>query len=134
MHPERNSWQRTTPATSFVMPPNEAQLLGALPGQDGEAGTTLEIEWKRKDGTTLKVRLSGREVSNEGEMGSYEIIVEDVTQQRKLEDHLRQAGSQGSSDRDWPTTAIWWKPLTARSSVPSARHVSSLFCSSTWTG
>ena len=49
----------------------------------------LEIEWKRKNGTTLRVRLSGREVADEGEADSYEIIVEDVTQQRKLEDHLR---------------------------------------------
>ena len=42
----------------------------------------------------LKVRLSGREVSNEGEKESYEIIVEDVTQQRKLEDHLRQQAAK----------------------------------------
>ena len=49
----------------------------------------LEIEWKRKNGTTLRVRLSGREVADKGQADSYEIIVEDVTQQRKLEDHLR---------------------------------------------
>jgi diguanylate cyclase (GGDEF)-like protein len=65
-----------------------AQLLGHSVEQNG-AGP-LEIEWKRKNGTTIKVRLSGREVSSEGEMASYEIIVEDVTQQRKLEDQLRQ--------------------------------------------
>jgi diguanylate cyclase (GGDEF)-like protein/PAS domain S-box-containing protein len=65
-----------------------AQLLGHSVEQNG-AGP-LEIEWKRKNGTTIKVRLSGREVSSEGEMSSYEIIVEDVTQQRKLEDQLRQ--------------------------------------------
>ena len=47
-----------------------------------------------KDGTMLKVRLSGREVNNEGEKDSYEIIVEDVTQQRKLEDHLRQQAAK----------------------------------------
>jgi diguanylate cyclase (GGDEF)-like protein/PAS domain S-box-containing protein len=71
-----------------------AQLLGDSPGQVG--AEPLEIEWTRKDGTTLKVRLSGREVSNEDEMGSYEIIVEDVTQQRKLEDHLRQQAAKDS--------------------------------------
>jgi diguanylate cyclase (GGDEF)-like protein/PAS domain S-box-containing protein len=54
----------------------------------------LEIEWKRKDGATLKLRLSGREVRNEGETDSYEIIVENVTQQRKLEDHLRQQAAK----------------------------------------
>jgi diguanylate cyclase (GGDEF)-like protein/PAS domain S-box-containing protein len=69
-----------------------AQLLGHSASPAG-AGP-LEIEWKRKDGTTLKVRLSGREVSSEGETGSYEIIVEDITQQRKLEDHLRQQAAK----------------------------------------
>jgi diguanylate cyclase (GGDEF)-like protein/PAS domain S-box-containing protein len=64
-----------------------AQLLGDSVEQD--SADPLEIEWKRKDGTTLKVRLSGREVTSESETDSYEIIVEDVTHQRKLEDHLR---------------------------------------------
>jgi diguanylate cyclase (GGDEF)-like protein/PAS domain S-box-containing protein len=74
-----------------------AQLLGRTPGKDGEDGSDpLELEWKRKDGTTLKVRLSGREVGNAGGMGSYEIIVEDVTEQRKLEDHLRQEAAKDS--------------------------------------
>jgi diguanylate cyclase (GGDEF)-like protein/PAS domain S-box-containing protein len=71
-----------------------ARLLGHSAEQDG--GDPLEIEWKRKDGATLKVRLSGREVSNEGGMDSYEIIVEDITEQRKLEDHLRQEAAKDS--------------------------------------
>ena len=73
-------------------PAKRGQLLGHSDGQP--AADSLEIEWKRKDGTMLKVRLSGREVSNEGENESYEIIVEDVTQQRKLEDHLRQQAAK----------------------------------------
>ena len=73
-------------------PAKRAQLLGHSDGQP--SADSLEIEWKRKDGTMLKVRLSGREVSNEGEEASYEIIVEDVTQQRKLEDHLRQQAAK----------------------------------------
>jgi diguanylate cyclase (GGDEF)-like protein/PAS domain S-box-containing protein len=68
------------------------QLLGGSAGQD--AAEPLEIDWKRKDGTTLKVRVSGRAVSNVDEKGSYEIIVEDVTQQRKLEDNLRQQAAK----------------------------------------
>jgi diguanylate cyclase (GGDEF)-like protein/PAS domain S-box-containing protein len=70
----------------------KAQLLGDSAEQNG-AGP-LEIEWKRKNGSRLKVRLSGREVTNEGEAGSYEIIVEDITQQRRLEDHLRQQAAK----------------------------------------
>jgi diguanylate cyclase (GGDEF)-like protein/PAS domain S-box-containing protein len=73
-------------------PSKRAQLLGHA---SEPAGTNpLEIEWKRKNGMTLKIRLSGREVSNESETESYEIIVEDVTQQRKLEDHLRQEAAK----------------------------------------
>lgn len=56
----------------------------------------VEIEWKRKDHTLLKVRLSGREVLDEhGEWEAYEVIAEDVTRQRELEDHLRR---QAASD------------------------------------
>ncbi len=71
------------------------QLLGLSAGGDGaDGGVRLELDWKRKDGMALKVRLSGRQVSADGEKESYEIIIEDVTQQRKLEDHLRQQAAQ----------------------------------------
>ena len=50
----------------------------------------VEVEWRRRNGTTLKARLSGRGVYNEnGDFASYEIIVVDVTEQRALEDQLR---------------------------------------------
>ena len=69
-------------------PDRRAQLLGQS-GADALADP-IEIEWKRKDHATLKVRLSGQEVLSEhGELGAYEIIAEDVTKQRELEEHLR---------------------------------------------
>jgi diguanylate cyclase (GGDEF)-like protein/PAS domain S-box-containing protein len=75
-------------------PVRRAQLLGQ-PAQQGSVDP-IEIEWKRKDGTTLKVRLSGQEVMGEqGDLDTYEVITEDVTKQRQLEDHLRQ---QAASD------------------------------------
>jgi diguanylate cyclase (GGDEF)-like protein/PAS domain S-box-containing protein len=50
----------------------------------------VEIEWKRKNGTCLKARLSGRGAFDElGKFAGYEIIVVDITEQRALEDHLR---------------------------------------------
>jgi diguanylate cyclase (GGDEF)-like protein/PAS domain S-box-containing protein len=50
----------------------------------------LEIEWKRKNGTTLKARLSGRGIFDErGDFAGHEIIAVDITEQRALEDHLR---------------------------------------------
>jgi diguanylate cyclase (GGDEF)-like protein/PAS domain S-box-containing protein len=50
----------------------------------------VEIEWKRKNGTTVKARLSGRGVFDEhGDFDGYEIIAVDVTEQRALEEQLR---------------------------------------------
>jgi diguanylate cyclase (GGDEF)-like protein/PAS domain S-box-containing protein len=68
-----------------------------LLGQSGQQGLVdpIEIECKRKDGTTLKVRVSGQEVRGErGELDAYEVITEDVTKQRQLEDHLRQQAAR----------------------------------------
>lgn len=80
--------------TSKVLcdPSQRALLLGHRPE---DIGNPLEVEWKRKDGAALRVRLSGREVHNRGgESEGYEIIVEDVTQQRILENHLRQQATK----------------------------------------
>jgi len=50
----------------------------------------VEREWKRKDGTILKARLSGRDVlDDQGNFNGCEIIVVDTTEQRSLEEHLR---------------------------------------------
>ncbi len=75
-------------------PGRRAQLLGRSVAN--AQVDPIEIDWKRKDLTTLKVRLSGREVlSEQGELEAYEIIAEDVTRQRELEEHLR---TQAASD------------------------------------
>src|SRR5882724_8493038 len=74
-------------------PGKRTQLLG----QSDQQGSVdpLEIKWKRKDGTILKVRLNGYEVMGEqGELDAYEVITEDVTNQRRLEDHLRQQAAR----------------------------------------
>ncbi len=50
----------------------------------------LEIEWKRKNGTTLKARLNGHGVFDQhGNFDGYEIIAVDITEQRALEEQLR---------------------------------------------
>ena len=57
----------------------------------------VEIEWKRKDGTILKARLSGRGVYDDhGNFAGHEIIAVDVTGQRTLEDQLRHQASSDS--------------------------------------
>lgn len=69
--------------------------LGAGSLWAGRSRETLQIEpveteWKRKDGATLKTRLSGRGIYDEyGNFAGHEIIVVDVTEQRALEDQLR---------------------------------------------
>jgi diguanylate cyclase (GGDEF)-like protein/PAS domain S-box-containing protein len=57
----------------------------------------VEIERKRKDGTTLRARLSGRGVYDDnGNFAGYEIIAVDVTEQRTIEDQLRYQASSDS--------------------------------------
>ncbi len=76
-------------------PHKRAQLLGQS-GADGLVDP-IEIECQRKDHATLKVRLSGREVFSElGELEAYEVIAEDVTRPRELEDHLRRQAARDS--------------------------------------
>src|SRR5438309_4490744 len=81
-------------ASGLIQDPGKrAQLLGQ-PDQQG-AVDPIEIEWKRKDGTILKARLDGHEVMGEqGQLDAYEVITEDVTKQRQLEDHLRQQAAR----------------------------------------
>jgi len=76
-------------ATEIIRDPVERTQLFESYRQTGHVGL-LEVEWKRKDGTPMKVRLSGRQVGNEeGGTNGCEIIVEDVTAQRASDDHLR---------------------------------------------
>jgi diguanylate cyclase (GGDEF)-like protein/PAS domain S-box-containing protein len=76
-------------ATEIIRDPIErAQLFGSY-RQTGHVDL-IEVEWKRKDGTPMKVRLSGQQVGVEkGAPDGCEVIAEDVTAQRASEDHLR---------------------------------------------
>jgi diguanylate cyclase (GGDEF)-like protein/PAS domain S-box-containing protein len=74
---------------SILDPNMRAQLLGHVDQE--EAAEPHEAVWKRKDGTTIKVQLSGRKVRSEcGECAGYEIIAEDLTKRRAMEERLRQ--------------------------------------------
>ncbi len=55
----------------------------------------VEADWTRKDGGSLKIRLTGRKVSTEEDtLEGYEVIAEDITKQRELEDYLRQQAAK----------------------------------------
>ncbi len=54
--------------------------------------TGAEVQWKRQDGSGITVRLSARRVPDEaGEVRECEVIVEDITERRLLEEQFRQA-------------------------------------------
>ena len=76
-------------ATDIIRDPIERAQLFEPYRRSGHIDL-VEVEWKRKDGTPMKVRLSGRQVGTEkGSPEGCEIIAEDVTAQRASEDHLR---------------------------------------------
>jgi PAS domain S-box-containing protein len=52
----------------------------------------VDVEWRRKDGSAITVRLAGRPVRRaDGSIECWEMIAEDVTGRRQLEGQLRQA-------------------------------------------
>lgn len=57
----------------------------------------IETEWKRKNGTLLKIRISGRGIYDDhGHFTGHEIIAVDITEQRTIEDQLRHQASSDS--------------------------------------
>src|SRR5205823_6263353 len=65
-----------------------------------ERADGVETKWRRKDGTPLAVRLSGRIVRYEsGDIRCFEGIVEDVSARRALEDKLRNSHKQAALGR-----------------------------------
>jgi diguanylate cyclase (GGDEF)-like protein/PAS domain S-box-containing protein len=74
---------------------NDSLLAGLIPAT--KRIEPVELEWKRKDGTKLKARLSGRGIYDDhGNFAGHEIIVVDVTEQRTLEGQLRHQASTDS--------------------------------------
>jgi diguanylate cyclase (GGDEF)-like protein/PAS domain S-box-containing protein len=76
-------------ATEIIRDPTERTQLFEGYRRTGHV-ELIEVEWKRKDGTPMKVRLSGRRVGTlQGDPDGCEIIAEDITAQRASEEHLR---------------------------------------------
>jgi len=77
--------------TTFYRRPEDRDGVVELM-QRGDRFENLEAEWKRRDGSPLTVRLSGRVVHGPGGgVEGYEVIVEDSTERRTLEAQLRQS-------------------------------------------
>ena len=74
----------------FLDPSEQTRVIGEF--RRGARLDNVEVRWKRKDGSAITVRLSGRAVSNPGETAEVlEIIAEDITERRVLENQFRQA-------------------------------------------
>jgi diguanylate cyclase (GGDEF)-like protein len=74
---------------------NDSLRAGLIP--ETQRIEPVELEWKRKDHTKLKARLSGRGIYNDqGNLAGHEIIVVDVTEQRTLEGQLRHQAASDS--------------------------------------
>ena len=73
-----------------VFPPGDFSIsLFNPPGRNKQI-TRIESKWKRKDGTEVPVELSGRVISDDAESPvCVEILVEDVSRQRSMEQRLR---------------------------------------------
>jgi two-component system, cell cycle sensor histidine kinase and response regulator CckA len=74
----------------FLDPEEQTRLMRQL--RQDRALEHFEVRWKRQDGNSITVRLSGRIVSSPEESDeALEVIAEDVTERRVLEDQFRQA-------------------------------------------
>ena len=52
----------------------------------------IEVEWKHRSGSSIMVRFSSHIVKNQaGEIDHFDLMVQDITKQRNLEEQLRQA-------------------------------------------
>ena len=77
-------------ADVFVDPGEQARVMGEF--QLGSRLDHVEVRWKRKDGSAITVRLSGRVVNSAEEPAEVvEVIAEDITERRVLENQFRQA-------------------------------------------
>jgi two-component system, cell cycle sensor histidine kinase and response regulator CckA len=81
LDPQKDVFAQSDEHTRLI---DEFRRTGRLDG--------IEVKWKRNDGKTITVRISGRAVSSADEPADVlEAIAEDVTDRRVLEDQFRQA-------------------------------------------
>ncbi len=82
---------------SAIFPNLSQRPLFARPLEETTEIDPVEVDWKRLDGTILKVRLSGRNVHDDyGNFAGQEVIAIDITEQRLLEAQLRHQASSDS--------------------------------------
>lgn len=74
----------------YDQPEDRDRVLAEFAASERVRG--VETRWRKQDGEVIDVRLSGRtRHAPDGAVRSYEIIAEDVTDQKRLEDQVRQS-------------------------------------------
>ena len=73
----------------YVEPALRDRLMKEYRG--GRRATGVEVQWRRKDGTPISVRISGRYVQEPGQPPVFEGVVENVSERRELEAQLRRS-------------------------------------------
>ncbi|MFB3915668.1 MAG: PAS domain S-box protein [Terriglobales bacterium] len=72
---------------AYLDPNDRARIIDEF---HREGRSVHETRWRRKDGRSIIVRLTGRtSLNRQGIMDGYEVIVEDVTERRALEEQLQ---------------------------------------------
>lgn len=79
------------PATQVYANPEDFARLNQVMESAGRV-EAMEVTWKRKDGKRIIVLLSGRLIpGSESKADTAEVIVEDITERKHLEEQLRQS-------------------------------------------
>jgi PAS domain S-box-containing protein len=75
---------------AYVDPEQRERLIHKY--RDAEAIEEEDLLWRRKDGSVITVRVRGRPIrGGSGELAGWEVMVEDLTERRALEEQLRQS-------------------------------------------
>ena len=85
----RDELLRANLITDTMREPGRTALVTAI--RETDRIEALHVDWTRRDGTLLRVRISGRQIRDEAKdrHHEWELIAEDLTAQRSLEEHLR---------------------------------------------
>ncbi|MGC2694992.1 MAG: response regulator [Candidatus Angelobacter sp.] len=76
-------------ADVYVNPRDRHDIMKKV--ESGKLFPRPEVKWRRKDGSTIIVRLEGRQLETDGGPVMYEAFAQDVTEQRIMEQQFQQA-------------------------------------------
>jgi len=77
-------------ATEIYRDPEQREILLEC-FRSGRSFDKVEAEWTRHDGSAMVARVSGRPIRHTHKTVSFELYAEDITEQRALEEQLRQS-------------------------------------------